>query len=291
VHHRVPIPDFPGSYALAAEAEQVKMAIVFVHGFLGDAFRTWVDFQTRIEEEAVLEEADLYFFAYDSFGSSVGASVNRLLELVARLEHAPAQWFEVQAGWLPPPIRETLGSFRLRSSTTNYERLILVGHSLGGVVLREAIRLHARDLIAALGNSGAAGVPIPWMLGGALRLFAPAISGARPAGLYGLALRLGGIGALARAVLGASPSYAYMRPETGLLGDLRAKTEELAQRFPALSAFSADVLWAERDDVVEDRDYFCDRTRGRARGKDHITVCKPTGDYRQPLDLVSRGQV
>jgi hypothetical protein len=158
-------------------------------------------------------------------------------------------------------------------------------------VLREAIRLHARDLVAALARSGAAAAPIPWMLGGALRLFAPAISGARPARLLGLALRLGGIGALARAVLGASPSYAYMRPETGLLGDLREKTEELARRFPDLRAFSADVLWAERDDVVEDRDYFCDRTRGRAPGKNHVTVCKPTGDYRQPLDLVNRGEL
>jgi hypothetical protein len=47
VHHRVPIPDFPGSYALAADAERVETAIVFVHGFLGDAFRTWVDFRFR----------------------------------------------------------------------------------------------------------------------------------------------------------------------------------------------------------------------------------------------------
>jgi pimeloyl-ACP methyl ester carboxylesterase len=291
VHHFVSISEFPGSYLLAADVGPVETAVVFVHGFLGDAYLTWVDFQSRIDQESWWESVDLYFLDYDSFGESVGHSADVLSRLVERLGKAPADWFEVSAESLPREIRDSLGPFRLRSGATEYKQLVLVGHSLGGVVLRQTILSYAKRYIARLEEPGAVGVPVPIMLEAPLRLFAPAISGARTAGIAGIVMRLGGIRGFARAWLGGSPSYAELQPDGGVVGPLREETQTLATRFPDFKAFRADVLWAGRDDFVVDREYFRDHSCGRAEGKDHVSVCKPCLGYRQPLDLVTRGQI
>jgi hypothetical protein len=134
----------------------------------------------------------------------------------------------------------------------------------------------------------------PWLLEAPLRLFAPAIGGARVAGVKGVALRLGGVSGLAQAFLGGSASFAELQWSQGLLPELKRETEELGGQFPGLSALRADVLWGEVDDIVVEREYSYDRRRGGPKGaigKDHVSVCKPTAGYRQPLDLVSRGDV
>jgi pimeloyl-ACP methyl ester carboxylesterase len=287
VHHFIPIPEFPESYLLAADLEPAETAVVFAHGFLGDAYGSWVDFQTRIDRESWWARVDLYFVQYDSFGDSVSGGADVLFKLVEFLEKPPAHWFEVPEESMPPMIRESLGRFRLRSEATNYQQLVLVGHSQGGVVLREMILRHARSYVAQLENATSASVPVPRILEAALRLFAPAISGARPAGLVGIAMRILGVGGLARLMLSFSPSYAELLPQGGVVGDLRAKTEMLAKRFPAVNAFRADVLWAEHDNIVIDREYFSDRNHGRVAGEHHQSVCKPRLGYRRPLDLVT----
>jgi len=293
MHHKIYLSEFPESYILAAEAETVETAIVFVHGFLGDAFDTWVDFQSSIDREAGWESADLYFLQYDSFTNSVGASVERFRRFLERVELAPEDWFEVTAKDLPPVIRKTLRGFRLRSGPTSYRRLLLVGHSLGAVVVRKAIVDRASEYCKRL-EKAAAGkqVPAPALLQAPVRLFAPAISGARPAGFFGVALRLRGLGGLAGLVLGFSPSYKELLPtETNVVSKLEETTTQLAERFKNLPAFRADILWAERDDIVVDQKYFWDNDCGRAVGTDHVSVCKPGRGYRQPLDLVARGEV
>lgn len=285
MHHKIYLSEFPGSYLLAAEAEAVETAIVFVHGFLGDAFDTWVDFQSSIDRDDGWEHADLYFFQYDSFNDSVGASVAALRRFLARVEQAPEDWFQVPAQDLPAVIRDTLGGFRLRDGPTAYRQLVLVAHSLGGIVVRQAIVLQAADDRKRVAQAGTAAAPA--LLRARLSLFAPAINGARSAGLFGVALRLRGLAGLA---LGASPSYQELLPQTGVVGRLRQRTEELAKSFPHLPAFQAEVLWAGRDDIVVDADvYAADCNHGRAAGTDHVSVCKPGHTYRRPLDLVIRG--
>ena len=293
MHHKIYLTEFPESYVLAAEAEPVETAILFVHGFLGHAFDTWVDFQSSIDREAGWESADLYFLQYKSFADSVDASVYRFHRFLKRVEQAPEDWFELKAEDLPPVIRETLRGYRLRSGPTSYRRLLLVGHSLGGVVMRRAIVDEASEYCKRLEKEAGTeqNVSAPALLQAPVRLFAPAISGARISGAPGVALRLGGLGRLARLVLGFSPSYQDLLPGSTIVPNLQKDTTELAQRFPQLPAFRADILWADRDDIVTDQKYFWDKNCGRAAGTNHVSVCKPRRSYRQPLDLVTSGEV
>lgn len=315
MHHWVPIPgpDFKGTYILATDQLPATSAVLFVHGFLGDAHETWVDFHGRIDEENCWDQTDFYFFQYRSFRDSVNRSADRLLDLVALLEKPPTAWFAV-------PETRQLGPIDIRDEGTQYQDLVLVGHSLGGVVLREAILRLARIYEKKLKQLQARGTPSPQLmddgerqedylhdiaalrgavtppdppllLKASLRLFAPAIGGARLAGLKGVALRLGGLSGLAQASLGGSPSYAELQWSQGLLPELKQETEDLGRRFPLLRALRADVLWGEVDDIVVEREYSIDERQGSMKGKDHVSVCKPTTDYRQPLDLVSRGEV
>lgn len=313
MHHAIQIPEHEGSYVLATDSsEGVETAVIFVHGFLGDAYKTWVDFQGRVEEEE-WASADLYFWQYDSFRASIPASAARFLDFAEEVQQAPEEWFRVPPESVPGAVRHALGALEpLRTGTTSYRRLVLVGHSLGGVVLREAIKDCARVYERALAelvrqpedgsSEGLEGLrkkmlegerppAVPLLLQAELRLFAPAIAGARPAGLAGLALEFGGVRRVAQLFLGFSRSFKELKPEMGLVGDLREKTEAYARKFQWLGAFVADVLWGEDDDIVIPRSYHQDRDRERVRDKNHSSVCKPGDKYRKPLDLVVRGDV
>src|SRR5207245_2674231 len=69
---------------------------------------------------------------------------------------------------------------------TEYRELYLVGHSLGGVVLRESI-LDRAAIAQATKRTNRESIAL---LNGHLRLFAPAMHGAKPSGWLGLAYHL-----------------------------------------------------------------------------------------------------
>lgn len=295
MHHAAEIPEFPGSYALFSDSAATRTAAVFVHGFMGDAAGTWRDFQGLIEDDAGnWNDVDLFFFDYDSFGRSVTGSAELLGRFVTGILARQIELMSVAV-----PDDDAYGGlsgrrFRLRATASEYENLWLLGHSLGGLVLRALIR---SGMKSALKRSEAelADVtkPAPALLRARLRLFAPAISGARPARLLGLALRLGGLGSVARAVLGGSPSYLEMQQGSELLDVVRNDTTKWAEdeRFERLTSLRAAIVWAERDDVVSDIEYRKDTNRPpRPPGSNHLSVCKPRRDYLDPLDFGANGK-
>ena len=52
------------SYALVSDADSVDTAIVYVHGFLGDAQTTWEQLQYYVDRlrDEPFQDSDLYFF-------------------------------------------------------------------------------------------------------------------------------------------------------------------------------------------------------------------------------------
>jgi pimeloyl-ACP methyl ester carboxylesterase len=289
MHDRVEIPGFPGSYVFASEAP-ARQAVVLVHGFLGDSEGTWLDFPRLIGEKAEWAATDVYSFDYESFPSSVGDVADRLLDFVETILPAPAELFETRYPvWSAPGSTAGAATVKLRDASPEYEELILCGHSLGGLVIRTMIRDVGNAYRRRVEEEGESAVaPLP--LFAKLRLFAPAIGGARPVGLPGLTLELGGLGTLARALLGLSPSYKAMAGKTTLLGVVRDGTEDLAKQFPKLPGFHADILWCQHDKVVEDVGYGTDVAhRPRPEGTTHTSVCKPGSGYPLPLTFVRDG--
>jgi hypothetical protein len=221
----------------------------------------------------------------------VNESASALRKFLGWLMPPPADLFEVAypvwtVSGAPPTGRVTV---TLRDGPTSYGALTLCGHSLGGLVLRHMVR---EDGLLYERRSKQGKTEVPATLTARLRLFAPAIGGARPAGLPGLTLELGGIGALVRVALGRSPSYKAMTRKSELLPVVRTGTEQLAVRHESLTGFQGEILWPAKDDIVEEIGYDSDVSyEPTPEGTTHTSVCKPRSGYPLPLEFVLDGVV
>ncbi len=322
MHHYVQPKSFPGSYCLISDAPHVDRAVLFVHGFLGNATDTWVDFQGLGPSLPSFSSADLFFLRYNSFKMSVSEAADLVADFLREIYDERPEWLDLSKrlpDWVPLAHGEDP---MVRLEPASYRHLTLVGHSLGGVVLRQLV-LNALALVAQAGaNTRQATVEsvshsesgrlatqrspaiddvgtrivdvaphYAAILPAKLVLFAPALFGARPAGLFGLLLRFGGIGMLARALLGMSKSYGEIQQGSDLLKYVRDTTDRMARESPDVSALRASVLWPETDSILVDSQYFADVKAPRAKGKDHVSVCKPSADYLTPIELLVHGSI
>ena len=173
------------------------------------------------------------------------------------------------------------------STPSRYKKLVLVGHSGGGLVIRQAIyslttQLQAEKLdIAAISASME-----PNLLKAKLRLFAPALLGVKFSGLLATVVHSNFLGNVGSWGLLWSAAYADMS-SNNKINELRTGTETFGDRWKNLSGFRAIVLWGKKDHIVTPGKYRVDVTSPRAEGKNHSSVCKPTAEYSRPLELVS----
>lgn len=124
----------------------------------------------------------------------------------------------------------------------------------------------------------------PAIAQGRLRLFAPAVMGARPSRLLGW-LDASLIGKALRPFFRASVAYNDMQPESQLVTAIRDRTEEYSSRYPTLTALRAKILWGRKENVLTAGDYRDDDYEF-AEGHDHVSVCKPNPEYLRPLEFV-----
>ena len=103
-------------------------AIVFVNGFGGSPQKTWPDFPDLLAERSECAESDLIFYGYHSFKARVAASANEFSSFMQTLCARPAVL-----------INETLRPELRRPSTFQYSSVIIVAHSLGAVIARQAL--------------------------------------------------------------------------------------------------------------------------------------------------------
>lgn len=261
----VPLLGFGRSFALLSSSVGASRAAVFVHGFGGSAHKTWREFGLREADADWAATTDLYFFSYDSLSAEITASAERLNLFLDAIYPDPT-----------PAFQEALDGALTRSAP--YSALTLIGHSLGGVLLRAAML----ERVKRARECGETMLEIE----GRLRLFAPALAGARLAGLLSLGMRVKGLGSAARALVTASSSFNELQPGSHLISMLCNQTESFADLYPNCRALRAQIVWAETDRVAISLGYRCDLTHSRPAGTRHTTVCKPTASYTAPLLFV-----
>src|SRR5262245_748707 len=64
-------------------------ALVFVHGFAGQALSTWAGFPARLCDEAKCAGWDLYFFGYDGRHTEAASSASKLELLLDAMARSP----------------------------------------------------------------------------------------------------------------------------------------------------------------------------------------------------------
>jgi len=251
-------------------------AVVFVHGLHGHPEKTWRQFQTLVDHETVSAmypwwtSCDEFFYSYNS-DDQIDPNTIKLSAFVSRVFPVP-MWDLIGAGRTLPRRR--------------YERLMLVGHSEGGVLVRSVVlhqvqkynRLGREDLARALESD-----PI---LKANLRLFAPATWGALVSGWKGVLLRSPILGDSLEPLLSSSPGYQQLTAQSPMLQDIRMRTVECARRYPAITAFRAQNLFGTQDRLVCFGALATDPPAEYEQGCTHTSICKPTVSYLRPLAFV-----
>jgi len=117
----------------------VQAAMVFIHGFGGDAAKTWGQFPTLVSQVGALEQWDIY-----SLGYSTGL--------------AP----DIRGVWAADPSIATLAKYLGTRVAVDplkpYQTLALIAHSMGGLVVQRAL-VSDQDLVARTSHVFLFGTP------------------------------------------------------------------------------------------------------------------------------------
>lgn len=263
--------------------EEVKRAVVFIHGFNGSSRGTWTDFLTLVDDHSACsgwwQSCDLFFFHYQ------WASVFNQL-----INNAVGVYKFINAVF-PDPANVLARGNAYRLPNFRYTHLVLVGHSEGGLLLRKAIVQQAqldKSLEEFLHASKYTRLPPPkatGMLCASMRLFAPALGGEMQSGLLGVLTSL----PVVNNFLAASAARKGMNPAAAFVTEARRQTDELAEYLP-FECFRAHILWAEKDVIISGEKYKGDlQCLTFPTDSSHTSVCKPTLNYSLPLDFVELG--
>ncbi len=250
--HKLPEPaSWLGPY-LSAEScvywarGEADRCVIFVHGYGGRAVTTWGDFPLLATTDPAFAKADLLFLGYDSL-LAAAYSTSVLLPAVDAFVTATSN---SKAIGRPP-----------RGNDFKYKKILLVGHSLGGALVRDVA------VTAAYGEKS-------WVQDVRLVLFAPAHKGAillRIAALAsGFTRAAGTIAALG---VWKSPALEDLRPGSDYLTNLQARSASLGRHSAAAAAF---VAHAADDRVVYANSFSQFDAATSAYGDvGHRGCCKP----------------
>lgn len=114
-HPAVLIPEFCSSFYLEPR-NGCDRTIVFVHGFSGDAESTWQYFHSLMISDSFFEKTRIIFYDYDSLNTYLDRSVDTFLKF----------------------IRFT-NTLSIHDDSDH--RITMIGHSLGGLIIRKAVIL------------------------------------------------------------------------------------------------------------------------------------------------------
>jgi pimeloyl-ACP methyl ester carboxylesterase len=235
--------------------------ILFVHGFRGQAVGTWTDFASLLPAEACCAEADILFYGYDATHSRCTVSAALLRDFMSMLDSNPKATISEAA----PEVAANRHNF-------TYERFVVVAHSLGAVVAREALLYGLQERLR-------------WAARTELVLFAPAHNGANILPLLNASAILARLVPFLRLiqVFGHFTVLADLEPGCAHLEWLRQATNEALRR-GASSLIARRVILGGKDNVVNPTPFGQDPAPVVFQGCDHLTVCKPGGDFMRPVE-------
>jgi pimeloyl-ACP methyl ester carboxylesterase len=233
------------SYSLNGASE----AIVFLHGYSGDAVKTWMAFPDLTSGDAPFERFDLIFAGYDSIEEPTESCSDRMRELLQALLTQPA------SSRRPKSIPS--------SDNGPYSRVLVIAHSMGGVVVRRALLLADEE-------------GFEWTAKVRMVLFAPAHYGARLLN-YTDSIMSGLLGKIWAISQYHSPAIEELRPGSPYLADLRESLEKALTKTPkpqhlvalrVIHAHKEKILSFPGKRLAEDpQSIFIDGT--------HVSLCKP----------------
>ena len=265
MNHTPPLAFNLGKEAMAYWSLEPKgHLIMFVHGFNGNATKTWTSFPYGLLEDDSVHGADLVFYGYESLRQGAAESGVQLYDEINKL------WTSSSAFVNKSPYKGRVEDFR-------YTKLTLIAHSLGAGVARQCLIEHFRN-----GN--------PWGTDIRLVLFAPAHRGANAAKLVGEALVGGGI---VGAIIGILLELRYqsirdLKPGSQFLQSLLEESRSAleSQDAPAIYVKARKIFWAEADMVVTNERFLEDPTPLRMKKRTHMSVCKPDRSYQSPIEVL-----
>jgi pimeloyl-ACP methyl ester carboxylesterase len=266
----------PDRWVIYLSRIQPERLVVFVHGFGGKAVSTWQQFPDGGATSEWWRAADMLFVGYNSKRDDIGGTADRI-------RHAISRFYPE----LPVKILQAAGVSVRPHSQTRYSELVLVGHSLGGVIVRCALCDAAERWNEQ--RNAAAHAPKPVLLEARVRLFSPASAGFRAAGLLGV-VKASGLWPAIEMICRRSSAYSDLQPGSVVLADIRERTERYAKD-PDLRALRASILWAHPDDVVIPVHYSTDFADDSVDGATHSSVCKPHSNYHTPWMFVEKGDL
>lgn len=236
-----------------------KNLIIFVHGFVGDAVGTWNEFPSLVRSNSAYSDSDVIFFGYDSLKGQANNNALRFYQFLKLIAEGSANHFGYK-----------------RDGVTNYftyNRILIVAHSLGSIIVRRALLNAKHD------NKD-------WLSSCKMVLFAPAHRGARIQNLVtetSMIVRIfAGLGFYKIPVLDD------LRPQSQTIQNLIADTQKYLTQNDGDFTIAHNVIWADKETVVHNDSFCNDPVATLIDGKSHTTVCKPTDpDFLEPFTIVT----
>jgi alpha-beta hydrolase superfamily lysophospholipase len=240
--------------------EEPDNIIVFVHGFGGDSLGTWNNFPAILLFDDQFKKSDIIYYGYDTFKGQAGDHAAELYHFL-NLSIKP-----LQNNILPP-----LQNLPERA----YSRIILVAHSLGAVLVRQA------QLLAYIDQKD-------WVNKSEIALYAPAHNGAE---VISLAMQaLPGLSGL----LGIFAKFRFPilndldAKDNGILKAIKEQTDSLQNAGNGNFTKAKLVVYSKGDKVVKSYQYLLDKPAEVIPDTSHISVCKPKDSFIKPVELLKQ---
>jgi hypothetical protein len=276
--HSVRLLAHPDRWVFYLSDAPATRLVVFVHGFHGSAVGTWEEFAESGMLRSWWRDSDMLFVGYRSLKDTITGVSYRLRRELRNFFPTP-----------PPQVLNAGGVDAGRDLGLPYSDLVLVGHSLGGLIVRRALCDEAQQWLEDLQSDP--NLTPPPILSATTRLFSPASAGFRPAGVAGVA-KASPFWPVFDMLLRRSPAYTDCLQDSKFLEDTRSRTEGLVSRGGAnVNALRAWIAWANPDNVVLAERYNTDHVDVSVDNTSHMSVCKPRQGYDEPRTFVESGRV
>lgn len=241
-------------------------AIVFIHGFRGSPLGTWGGFKRLFCINEETSGFDLIFYHYDSNFTQSIVSGSYLDSFLDELKVSPYK------------IIKESGSSQVyieRKLDFKYDRLVLVAHSLGGVVTRQAQLYAYQHRHSWLGISS-------------MVFYAPAHSGARDVdNLARLCIPVGWLRRFLR--------FKYVNIDDLNIDRMSSSLHQLKDATKTLVGSNANhfsiaryVVSAENEYIVNNTPFLKDPMPIPIPGTTHTSVCKPSELFNIPFGILTK---
>ncbi|KAF2328166.1 esterase/lipase family protein [Flavobacterium ginsenosidimutans] len=240
--------------------ESPENLIVFVHGFGGSALGTWNNFPLILLFDDHFKNSDIVFYGYDTFKGQAG-------DHAAELYHFINLAFKPLHNQILPSLQNL--------PERDYKRIVLVAHSLGAVLIRQA-QLHGH----IAGDD--------WVEKSELALYAPAHHGAE---VISLAMQaLPGLSGL----FGLFVKFRFPilndldSKNNGILDSIKNQTSALQNGGEGNFSKAKLVVYSKGDKIVRNFNYLEDSPAHVIPNTTHISVCKPKDAFITPVELLKQ---